>query len=163
MRALIDVADLLRDGDKLNGWFPHISGEYYFECRRGGEGAARNENCIALSSRQIFPTLFAALDATAVDLPQWSFRLRDPFDRIVWRHGDATTIYQSFMLSGALHNFALEIAGAPAAQARYSRPAGAGGALGAGLAAAGLPVAPRQKRAAGGKRGAGRAGDAPVA
>ena len=114
LRALIDVADLLREGDKLNGWFPHISGEYYFECRRDGEGAARNENCIALSSRQIFPTLFAALDATAAHLPQWSFRLRDPFDRIVWRHGESPAIYQSFMLSGALHNFALEIAGAPA-------------------------------------------------
>jgi signal transduction histidine kinase len=114
LRALIDVADLLRDGDNLNGWFPHISGEYYFECRRSGEGAARNENCIALSSRQIFPTLFAALEATAAHLPKWSFRLRDPFDRIVWRHGESPTIYQSFMLSGALHNFALEIAGAPA-------------------------------------------------
>ena len=113
LRALIDVADLLRDGDNLNGWFPHISGEYYFECRRSGEGAARNENCIALSSRQIFPTLFAALDATAANLPKWSFRLRDPFDRIVWRHGESPTSSQSFMLSGALHNFALEIAGAP--------------------------------------------------
>jgi signal transduction histidine kinase len=114
LRALIDVADLLREGDNLNGWFPHISGEYYFECRRSGEGAARNENCIALSSRQIFPTLFAALEATAANLPKWSFRLRDPFDRIVWRHGDSPTSYQSFMLSGALHNFALEIAGVPA-------------------------------------------------
>ncbi len=113
LRALSDVADLLREGDQLNGWFPHISGEYYFECRRAGEGAARNENCIALSSKQIFPQLFAALDVKSEKMPNWSFRLRDPFDRVVWRHGESTASHQSFMLSGALHNWVVEIAGAP--------------------------------------------------
>jgi signal transduction histidine kinase len=112
-RALVDVADLLREGDDLNGWFPHISGEYYFECRRSGAGAARLENCIALSSDQVFPTLFGALATKAAELPNWSFRLRDPFDRVVWRHGGATTSFESFSLSGALHNWTLEIAGAP--------------------------------------------------
>ncbi len=113
LRALSDVADLLREGDQLNGWFPHISGEYYFECRRDGEGAARNENCIALSSKQIFPQLFAALDVKSNNMPNWSFRLRDPFDRVVWRRGESTASQQSFMLSGALHNWVIEIAGAP--------------------------------------------------
>jgi signal transduction histidine kinase len=118
LRALSDVADLLREGERLNGWFPHISGEYYFECRRQGEGAARSENCIALSSKQIFPALFVALDVKSNAMPNWSFRLRDPFDRVVWRHsesklGDSTASYQSFMLSGALHNWVVEIAGAP--------------------------------------------------
>jgi signal transduction histidine kinase len=113
LRALSDLADLLRDGDLLNGWFPHVSGEYYFECRRDGDGAARNENCIALSSKLIFPSLFAALDVKAEGLPNWSFRLRDPFDRVVWRHGASTASFQSFMLGGALHNWAVEIAGAP--------------------------------------------------
>lgn len=118
LRALSDVADLLREGDQLNGWFPHISGEYYFECRRSGEGAERIENCIALSSKQIFPALFVALDVKSNLMPNWSIRLRDPFDRVVWRHsqskvGDSTAIHQSFMLSGALHNWVIEIAGAP--------------------------------------------------
>jgi signal transduction histidine kinase len=113
LRALIDVADLLRDGDALNGWFPHISGEYYFECRRDGEGAARNETCVALQGKQIFPALFEALDGKAAGLPDASFRLRDPFDRIVWRRGESGASFQSFILEGALHNWALEIAGAP--------------------------------------------------
>jgi signal transduction histidine kinase len=113
LRALSDVADLLREGDQLNGWFPHISGEYYFECRRDGEGAARNENCIALSSKQIFPQLFAALDVKSNNMPNWSVRLRDPFDRVVWRHGESPESHQSFMLSGALHNWVIEIAGSP--------------------------------------------------
>jgi signal transduction histidine kinase len=116
LRALSDVADLLREGNLLNGWFPHISGEYYFECRRNGEGAARNENCIALSSKLIFPGLFSALDVKTKVMANWSFRLRDPFDRVVWRHGESTATYQSFMLSGALHNWAIEIAGAPPPQ-----------------------------------------------
>jgi signal transduction histidine kinase len=114
LHALSDVADLLRDGDTLNGWFPNVSGEFYFECHRSGAGAEREENCIAASSRQIFPLMFAALDARASHLPEWSFRLRDPFDRIVWRRGDSSESYQSFVLSGGMHNWTLELSGAPA-------------------------------------------------
>ncbi len=112
LHALSDVADLLREGDLLNGWFPHISGEYYFECRRSGVGDEREENCIALSSKQVFPLLFAALETRAAALPHWSFRLRDPFDRVVWRHGQPTASFQSFVLSGALHNWTIELSGA---------------------------------------------------
>ncbi len=114
LHALSDVADLLREGDRLNGWFPHISGEYYFECRRQGEGAARTENCIALSSKVVFSPLFAALETKANAYPNWSFRLRDPFDRVVWRHGESSATFESFVLSGSLHNWAIEISGAPA-------------------------------------------------
>lgn len=114
LHALSDVADLLHEGDLLNGWFPHISGEYYFECRRNGVGDERNENCIALSSKQLFPLLFAALESRADTMPHWSVRLRDPFDRVVWRHGESTASFQSFVLSGALHNWTLELSGAPA-------------------------------------------------
>ncbi len=87
LRALTAIADLLRDGDFVNGWFPNIAGEYYFECRRKGAGAEREENCLALSSTQIFPTLFGVLDEFAAVTPGWAFRLRDPFDRIVWSKG----------------------------------------------------------------------------
>jgi signal transduction histidine kinase len=114
VHALSDVADLLRDGDRLSGWFPNVSGEFYFECHRAGAGAAREENCIAASSRQIFPLMFAALDERAKNLPEWSFRLRDPFDRIVWRRGESSESYQSFVLSGSMHNWTLELSGAPA-------------------------------------------------
>lgn len=114
LHALSDVADLLRDGDRLSGWFPNVSGEFYFECHRAGAGAAREENCIAASSRQIFPLMFAALDERAKNLPEWSFRLRDPFDRIVWRRGESSESYQSFVLSGSMHNWTLELSGAPA-------------------------------------------------
>jgi signal transduction histidine kinase len=114
LHALSDVADLLRDGDKLSGWFPNVSGEFYFECHRSGAGAEREENCIAVSSRQLFTLMFAALDGRAKHLSEWSFRLRDPFDRIVWRRGDSSESYQSFVLSGAMHNWTLELSGAPA-------------------------------------------------
>jgi signal transduction histidine kinase len=117
LRALIDVADLQREGDTIQGWFPHISDEYYFECKRSGaEGPARSEACVALSGARVFPTMLAALDASAADLPNWSFRLRDPFDRVVWRHGDATATTQSFPLARALHGWALDVSGAPTPQ-----------------------------------------------
>ncbi len=113
LRALVDVADLLHRGDNLNGWFPHVSGEYYFECHRRGVGAARSESCLALADKLIFPNLFAALAARTSLFPGWSFRLRDPFDRTVWRRGASTGAFDSFTLSGPLHNWVLEISGAP--------------------------------------------------
>jgi len=112
LRALAAVADLLRDGDFVNGWFPNIAGEYYFECRRKGAGSEREENCIALSSAQIFPTLFGVLDEFAAVTPGWAFRLRDPFDRIVWSKGEGET-FESFTQGGALHGWVVELSGAP--------------------------------------------------
>ncbi len=47
-------------------------------------------------------------------MPHWSVRLRDPFDRVVWRHGETTASFQSFVLSGALHNWTIELSGASA-------------------------------------------------
>ena len=117
LRALTAIADLLRDGDFVNGWFPNIAGEYYFECRRKGAGAEREENCIALSSTQIFPTLFGVLDAFASVTPGWAFRLRDPFDRIVWSKGQGDKgpgdTFESFTQGGALHGWVVELSGAP--------------------------------------------------
>jgi signal transduction histidine kinase len=113
LRALTAVADLLRDGDFVNGWFPNIAGEYYFECRRKGAGPEREESCIALSSPQIFPTLFGVLDEFAAVTPGWSFRLRDPFDRIVWRKGDESAPFEAFTQGGALHGWVVELSGAP--------------------------------------------------
>jgi signal transduction histidine kinase len=112
LRALTAIADLLREGDFVNGWFPNIAGEYYFECRRKGAGPEREENCIALSSAQIFPTLFGVLDEFASVTPGWAFRLRDPFDRIVWRRGEGET-FESFTQGGALHGWVVELSGAP--------------------------------------------------
>jgi len=112
LRALTAVADLLRAGDFVNGWFPNIAGEYYFECRRKSVDAEREENCIALSSAQIFPTLFEALDEFAAVTPGWAFRLRDPFDRIVWSKGEGQS-FQSFTQSGALHGWVVELSGTP--------------------------------------------------
>jgi signal transduction histidine kinase len=113
LRALIAVADLLREGDFVNGWFPNIAGEYYFECRRKGAGAEREENCVALSSAQLFPTLFGVLDEFAAVTPGWAFRLRDPFERIVWSKGEGQT-YESFTQGGALRGWVVELSGAPA-------------------------------------------------
>ena len=45
--------------------------------------------------------------------PGWAFRLRDPFDRIVWSKGEGQS-YQSFTQSGALHGWVVELSGAPA-------------------------------------------------
>jgi len=115
LRALTAVADLLREGDFVNGWFPNIAGEYYFECRRSGAGAEREENCIALASPQIFPTLFGVLDEFAAVTPGWAFRLRDPFDRIVWSKGEGGT-FESFTQGGALHGWVVELSGAPDAR-----------------------------------------------
>ncbi|MCW2274324.1 hypothetical protein GJ654_09465 [Rhodoblastus acidophilus] len=115
LRALTAIADLLRDGDFVNGWFPNIAGEYYFECRRKGAGAERDENCLALSSTQIFPTLFGVLDEFAAVTPGWAFRLRDPFDRIVWSKGKGDA-YESFTQGGALHGWVVELSGAPNAK-----------------------------------------------
>ena len=58
--------------------------------------------------------MFAALDERAIHLPEWSFRLRDPFDRIVGGAANSTESYQAFVLSGAMHNWTLELSGAPA-------------------------------------------------
>jgi signal transduction histidine kinase len=113
LRALINAADLLHEGDFVTGWFPNVSGEYYFECRRNGAEAEREEDCIALNSTQIFPTLFAALDDEASRFPGVSFRLRDPFERIVWRHGDAHDSFEAFAQGGTLRGWVVEIAGAP--------------------------------------------------
>ena len=116
LHALIDVADLLREGDFVNGWFPNISGEYYFECRREGVGAARDETCIALNSKQVFPPLVTALEAKAVTTPTWSFLLRDPFDRIIWRHGEFSPSFEAFRQTGAMQGWVIEISGAPTPQ-----------------------------------------------
>ncbi|MBB4197957.1 hypothetical protein CCR94_05340 [Rhodoblastus sphagnicola] len=113
LRALTAIADLLREGDFVNGWFPNIAGEYYFECRRTGAAPERAENCIALASAQIFPTLFGVLDEFAAVTPGWAFRLRDPFDRIVWSKGAGET-FEAFTQSGALHGWVVELSGAPA-------------------------------------------------
>jgi signal transduction histidine kinase len=120
LRALTDVADLLRDGDFVNGWFPNSAGEYYFECHRrqvpperGGAAPEREEVCIGLSSAQIFPTLFGVLDEFAAVTPGWSFRLRDPFDRLVWSKGDASGPFEAFTQSEALHGWVVELSGAP--------------------------------------------------
>jgi hypothetical protein len=113
LRALSAVAALLREGDFVSGWFPNIEGEYYFECRRTGAGEKREENCVALSSAQIFPTLSGVLDSFAAVTPGWAFRLRDPFDRIVWRKGDGEN-FEAFTQSGALHGWVVELSGAPA-------------------------------------------------
>ena len=116
LRALIDVADLLREGEFTNGWFPNISGEYYFECRRSGVGAARDETCIALNSKQVFPPLVTAMEEKAVASPNWSFLLRDPFDRIIWRHGEFSPSFEAFRQTGAMQGWVIEISGAPTPQ-----------------------------------------------
>jgi len=119
LRALTAIADLLREGDFVNGWFPNIAGEYYFECRRSGVGSERAEDCIALASAHIFPTLFGVLDEFAAVTPGWAFQLRDPFDRMVWSKGQATgkaETFESFTQSGALHGWVVELSGAPTPQ-----------------------------------------------
>lgn len=113
LHALTEVADLLRDGDFVNGWFPTVAGEYYFECRRKGAGSEREELCIALSSEHIFPTLFGVLDEFAAVSPGWSFRLRDPFDRVVWQKGESAGPFEAFTQSGALHGWVVELSGSP--------------------------------------------------
>ncbi len=110
-RTLIGVASLLRDGDFVDGWFPDASGEYYFECVRIGAAETRKENCIALNARFIFPDLIAALAKRAKDFPGWAFRLRDPFGQPIWQEGLAPEGYESFLLSGALHGWAVDVVG----------------------------------------------------
>ncbi|WP_298421108.1 HAMP domain-containing sensor histidine kinase [Rhodoblastus sp.] len=113
LRTLVGVASLLREGDFVDGWFPDASGEYYFECRRSGEADAREENCLALNSRFIFPDLVAALETRSKAYPGWAFRLRDPFDRVIWKTGEAPEGFESFLQSGALNGWAVDVAGAP--------------------------------------------------
>lgn len=112
LRTLIGVASLLREGDLVNGWFPDASGAYFFECRRNGERAERKETCIALNSRFIFPEIAAALDARAGSFSGWTLRLRDPFDRVIWQKNHAGADYESFLQSGVLHGWAVDVAGA---------------------------------------------------
>jgi signal transduction histidine kinase len=57
--------------------------------------------------------LFGVLDEFAAVTPGWSFRLRDPFDRLVWKKGDDSGPFQAFTQSGALHGWVVELAGAP--------------------------------------------------
>jgi signal transduction histidine kinase len=114
LRTLIDAAKLLQEGDLANGWFPSATGEFYFECRRSGAGEARKETCIALNSRFIFPNMIAALNSRSRAFPGWAFRLRDPFDRVIWKKGEAPEGYESFLQSGALHGWAVDAGGAPA-------------------------------------------------
>jgi hypothetical protein len=114
LRTLIDAANLLRDGDFVNGWFPNASGAYYFECRRIGAGEARKETCLALNGRFVFPTMIAALNARSRAFPGWAFRLRDSFDRVIWKKGEAPEGYESFLQTGALHGWAVDAGGAPA-------------------------------------------------
>ncbi|MCI4677957.1 HAMP domain-containing histidine kinase [Rhodoblastus acidophilus] len=114
VRALTGVASLLREGDFVNGWFPDASGEYYFECLRAGQNDARKETCLALNGRFIFADLTAVLETRAKAFPGWAFRLRDPFGRVIWQKGGAPEGYESFLQSGALHGWAVDVAGTPA-------------------------------------------------
>ncbi|MGO8739069.1 sensor histidine kinase [Rhodoblastus sp.] len=111
LRTLIGVASLLREGDFVNGWFPDAAGEYYFECLRVGAQETRKETCIALNARFIFPDLTAALAKRAQEFPGWAFRLRDPFGQAIWQEGLAPEGYESFLLSGALHGWAVDAFG----------------------------------------------------
>ena len=111
LRALTQMAEIQRDGDFVNGWFPNISGAYYFECRRAGQGAEREEKCVALSNAQLFPALTAAADDVARTAPGWAFRLRDPFERIVWSRGEPGDAAEVFMQGGSLRGWTLEASG----------------------------------------------------
>jgi signal transduction histidine kinase len=112
LRALIGAASLSREGDLVNGWFPEAGGVYYFECRRIG-GAPVKETCIALNSKLIFPVMIAALNSRSRVFPGFAFRLRDPFDRTIWKTGEANEAYESFVQSGTLHGWAVDVAGEP--------------------------------------------------
>ncbi|HUO54531.1 MAG TPA: HAMP domain-containing sensor histidine kinase, partial [Rhodoblastus sp.] len=114
LRALIDASNLQREGDFLDGWFPNASGAYYFECQRSGEASMRREACFALNARLLFPDMTAALDSSAQKFPGWSFRLRDPFDRVIWKTGAASEGFESFPQGGALHGWAVDVVPAPA-------------------------------------------------
>jgi signal transduction histidine kinase len=114
LRALTGVASLLREGDFVNGWFPDASGEYYFECRRSGEKETRKETCVALNSRFLVPDMIAALNARAKAFPGRAFRLRDPYDRVIWQKGESSEGYEAFLQTGALHGWAVDVSGAPA-------------------------------------------------
>ncbi|WP_374544713.1 sensor histidine kinase [Rhodoblastus sp.] len=114
-RALVDASRLSRGGDLINGWFPNAASLYYFECRRTSEGATPKETCIALNSRLIFPVMTAALNVRSRAFPGRAFRLRDPFDRVIWKTGEAPPEgYESFLQSGTLHGWAVDVAGEPA-------------------------------------------------
>lgn len=114
LRTLQDVASLLREGGFVNGWFPSANGEYYFECRRAGAESERRENCLALNQKFIVPEMIATLNERGKAFSGWSLRLRDPFGRVIWKQGEATQGYESFLQNGALHGWAVDIAGAPA-------------------------------------------------
>ena len=149
LRTLIEASKFLHEGDFVNGWFPSATGEFYFECRRFGAEDARRETCIALNSRFIFPNMIAALNSRSRAYDGWAFRLRDPFDRVIWKKGDAPEGYESFMPEGG----AARLGGGRRRRARAQssqrvRTTGARRAAGHGLAAAGLAGAPRRKGAA---------------
>ena len=114
LRTLIEASKFLHEGDFVNGWFPSATGEFYFECRRFGVEDARRETCIALNSRFIFPNMIAALNSRSRAYDGWAFRLRDPFDRVIWKKGDAPEGYESFIQKEALHGWAVDVGGAPA-------------------------------------------------
>ena len=114
LRTLIEASKFLHEGDFVNGWFPSATGEFYFECRRFGADDARRETCIALNSRFIFPNMIAALNSRSRAYDGWAFRLRDPFDRVIWKKGDAPEGYESFIQKETLHGWAVDVGGAPA-------------------------------------------------
>lgn len=109
LRPLEAAADLQPDGDRIFGWYPAAAVDAYFECRRQGAGALREESCIALTSEYVFPSLFAALEKAA--RPDWSFRLRDPFDRLLWSHGKPIDRFDTVALTGAMRGWRVEAAG----------------------------------------------------
>jgi signal transduction histidine kinase len=57
--------------------------------------------------------MIAALNARSRAFPGWAFRLRDSFDRVIWKKGDAPEGYESFLQTGALHGWAVDAGGAP--------------------------------------------------
>ena len=120
LRPLEAAADLQPDGDRIFGWYPAAAVDAYFECRRQGSGAQREESCIALTSDFVLPAVFAALEKAA--RPDWSFLLRDPLDRLIWSHGllgrygaPAKSFY-AVALTGAMRGWRIDAAGATAPQ-----------------------------------------------
>jgi signal transduction histidine kinase len=122
LRPLEAAVDLRPDGGQVSGWYPSYFGAWFFDCRREGKAEAREETCIAIAWPQVKTALVSALDRAGDPPAAWSFRLRDPFDRIVWSHGAEFAAVNSasdpfintFDLKGALRGWRIEAQGAPA-------------------------------------------------
>lgn len=108
--ALNAAAGLQRDSANAGGWFPGPGGPTFFQCR---SDAAKTTVCVALDWAHVEGALRAAFEDAAVATPGFSFRVRDPFDGLVWSRGGLDLPSGDiFVSSGKMQGWRIAVAGA---------------------------------------------------